>query len=142
MGPSVWWSEDVVAGVGLSLGVLPFVLSGVGGEALVGQAERLRLFVEGGAGGVDLGGVGGALVSRRALLSHRAVVVGGGREDLLEALGAFERGVVDERVVSGVVGGGGVAFLFSGQGSQWAGMGRGLYDAFPVFAGELDVLVW
>jgi acyl transferase domain-containing protein/D-arabinose 1-dehydrogenase-like Zn-dependent alcohol dehydrogenase/acyl carrier protein len=119
--------------------VLPFILSASSGEALVGQAGRLRAFVQD-QPDVDLGGVGGALALRRESLSHRAVALADGQDGLVGALGALERGAVDESVVSGVVGGGSVAFLFSGQGSQWAGMGRGCYEAFPVFASEFDRL--
>ncbi|HEY3945925.1 MAG TPA: beta-ketoacyl synthase N-terminal-like domain-containing protein, partial [Solirubrobacteraceae bacterium] len=47
-------------------GVLPFLVSGSSVGGLVGQAGRLGGFVGGLGGGVGLGGVGGALVLRRA----------------------------------------------------------------------------
>ncbi|MGA8363767.1 MAG: SDR family NAD(P)-dependent oxidoreductase [Solirubrobacteraceae bacterium] len=119
--------------------VSPFLVSASSAEALAGQAARLRSFVEG-EPELDLHGVGSALALRRGSLSHRAVVVAEGHEDLLGGLLSLEQGGVEDGVVGGIVGGGRLAFLFSGQGSQWAGMGRDLYDAFPVFASELDVL--
>jgi acyl transferase domain-containing protein/acyl carrier protein len=121
-------------------GVAPFLVSGFGGDALGAQAGRLHSFLEG-EPGLDLYGAGCELALRRASLSHRAVVVAEDREELLTGLNAVELSGTLDGVVSGAAAGEGrLAFLFSGQGSQWAGMGRELYEAFPAFAGELDLL--
>jgi mycoketide-CoA synthase len=130
-------AEEVGGGALLGGEVLPFLVSASSDEALAGQAGRLRAFLEGDRV-VELGDVGSTLASRRSALPHRAVVVAGGREDLVASLGSLERGDVDDRLVSGVAGGGGkVAFLFSGQGSQWVGMGAELWDSSAVFAGQM-----
>jgi acyl transferase domain-containing protein/short-subunit dehydrogenase/acyl carrier protein len=117
-------------------GVVPWVVSGRGGGALRGQAGRLWGFVSGepGVGVVDVG----LSLAGRAALEDRAVVLGGGREELLGGLGALARGEGVSGVVRGVVGGGGVAFLFTGQGAQRVGMGRELYGLFGVFRGAFD----
>src|SRR5580693_5734248 len=73
-------------------------------------------------------------------LAHRGVVIGADRDELLAGLAAVQR----EQPVGGVVTGksgrlpGEVAFVFPGQGSQWAGMARALYDTSPVFRAELQ----
>ncbi|MEZ0094196.1 type I polyketide synthase, partial [Streptacidiphilus sp. EB129] len=108
------------------LTVVPWVLSGRTEEALRSAAGRLR----DSAGELDPVDVGFSLASGRAALEHRAVVLGGGREELLAGLG--------DLAVRGVVRSGRSAVLFTGQGAQWAGMGRELYAAFPVFAAALD----
>ena len=117
--------------------VLPFVLSGSSEAGLVGQAARLRAFVEAGEG-LDGLGVAGALALGRAHLSHRAVVMAGGLGELVDGLGRFERGEVVEGLVSGVARRDGrVGFVFPGQGGQWPGMAVELLDASPVFAAAM-----
>nr|WP_267895518.1 type I polyketide synthase [Streptomyces sp. RTd22] len=121
-------------------GVVPWVVSGRGEAALRGQAARLFSRVEGEAelSPVD---VGWSLASGRAALEDRAVVVGGTAAELAAGLGVVARGEEAPGVTlgRGVAGGGGrVAVVFSGQGSQRVGMGRELYGRFPVFARAFD----
>ncbi|GAO07614.1 polyketide synthase [Streptomyces lydicamycinicus] len=112
-------------------GPVPWVLSARSPQALVGQAERLGAFV---ARQPELGlaDVGFSLATSRAGLEYRAVVTGSDRESLLGALGALPS-------VSGPVAGEGrLGVLFTGQGAQRLGMGRELYETYPVFARAWD----
>ena len=121
------------------LPVVPLLVSGRGELALRAQAARLYscLEADSGLGVLD---VAHTLAGARAQLECRGVVVGGGREGLLEGLRVLSRGGSGV----GVVGGGGVvrsgltAFLFSGQGAQRVGMGRELCGVFPVFGEVFD----
>ncbi|MFG2632272.1 type I polyketide synthase, partial [Streptomyces sp. NPDC048473] len=108
-------------------GVVPVVLSGRSAGALRDQAVRLRGLVVADEG-VGLGDLAFSLVSSRASHDHRAVVSVGSRVELLDALEGLAEGRVSAGTVQGVVGGGGLAFLFSGQGAQFPGMGCELYE--------------
>ncbi len=123
---------------GWALGVVPWVLSGRGEGGLCGQAGRLGAFVveERDVGVVDVG----FSLAGRSVLEDRAVVLGGDRGELLGGLGVLARGEDAPGVVRGMasVGGERVAFLFTGQGAQRVGMGRELYEAFPVFRAVFD----
>ncbi|WP_437970633.1 SDR family NAD(P)-dependent oxidoreductase [Sorangium sp. So ce260] len=73
---------------------------------------------------------------RRSHHEHRLAVVGRSGEELGEALESFLRVETRPGVASGEAQRGGrpkVVFVFPGQGSQWAGMGRALLDEEPVF---------
>ncbi|WP_306303386.1 type I polyketide synthase, partial [Microtetraspora niveoalba] len=117
-------------------GAVGLVVSAKTADGLRAQAERLTGFVA--ESDADVRDVAWSLATTRAALAHRAVIVGGDRAGLLRGLNALAVGESSAGVVSGVAGEGRTAFLFTGQGSQRAGMGRGLYDAFPVYARAYD----
>ncbi|HWO18950.1 MAG TPA: SDR family NAD(P)-dependent oxidoreductase [Kofleriaceae bacterium] len=112
---------------------VPVLLSAKTEAALRGQAERLRAHLEAHPE-LELADVAYSLATTRAQLEHRAAVVVRDRSELLGALGALaESSAVGQRTSDGKL-----AVLFTGQGSQRAGMGRALYEAFPVFREALD----
>ncbi|MEV1056663.1 type I polyketide synthase [Micromonospora chalcea] len=113
------------------------VLSARDAAALHEQARRLRTLVDG-EPDLTIADVGRALATARSAFEHRAVLLPADRAGLLAALGALADDEPSAAVVRGIARSGRTAVLFSGQGAQRAGMGRGLYGAFPVFAAALD----
>ncbi|MET9418683.1 type I polyketide synthase, partial [Streptomyces klenkii] len=120
-------------------GVLPWVLSGRSEAALRAQAARLLSFVAA-HDELSVRDIGHSLAVGRSSFTHRAVVWGMDRSDVLLALSTVVVGESGPGVVVGAVGTGKSAFLFSGQGSQRLGMGRELYDRFAVFADAFDAV--
>ncbi|WP_459650927.1 SDR family NAD(P)-dependent oxidoreductase [Kitasatospora sp. Ki12] len=115
---------------------LAWPLSGHTEAALQAQAARLLAHVE--ATDADPRDIAHSLTTTRAQLDQRAVVIGTGRDELLDALRALAESQSHPGVIPGRSADGQLAFLFTGQGAQHLGMGRELYEAFPVFASALD----
>nr|WP_265537809.1 non-ribosomal peptide synthetase/type I polyketide synthase [Streptomyces sp. NEAU-H33] len=120
--------------------VVPVVLSGASEEALRAQAARLLEWVES-RPEASLMDLGFASVTTRSALEYRGAVVAGDRAELLEGLAALTAGEPSSNLVESqgtAVGGSGVVWVFPGQGSQWAGMARGMRESSPVFAARLE----
>nr|WP_241561166.1 type I polyketide synthase [Streptomyces orinoci] len=117
--------------------VLPWVLSAKSEAGVRAQAERLLAFLDGRS---DLSpiDIGYSLAVARSRFEHRAVVVGAVRDELLAGVRALASGEVSGAVVAGGASRSKLALLFTGQGSQRAGMGRELYETFPVFAAAFN----
>ncbi|KJS52359.1 hypothetical protein VM98_31915, partial [Streptomyces rubellomurinus subsp. indigoferus] len=113
--------------------VVPWVLSARDDEALRTQAGQLAAFLRADPD-ADLRAIGHTLLTGRASLERRAVVLGQTRGELLTGLTALTEGVAAPELVTG----GGTferpVFVFPGQGSQWLGMGAELLDTSEVFA--------
>ncbi|WP_460110342.1 SDR family NAD(P)-dependent oxidoreductase [Streptomyces sp. YKOK-J1] len=115
-------------------------LSARGLPSLRGQAARLLEAVEN-RPELPLASVAATLAHHRTHFEHRAVLHASDRAGLLDGLRALADGRTDPDRVTGpvpAVPGGKLAFVFPGQGSQWAGMARDLLERDPVFADELD----
>ncbi|MCP5532319.1 MAG: amino acid adenylation domain-containing protein [Akkermansiaceae bacterium] len=106
------------------------VLSARSRTALEEMSKRLADRIE--AETPDLADVSLTLATGRKAFSHRRLVVAGDAADAVAALRDdfrdFEAPASERQV----------AFLFPGQGSQYVGMTRGLYDAEPVFRAAID----
>ncbi|MFA3875982.1 aminotransferase class I/II-fold pyridoxal phosphate-dependent enzyme [Streptomyces sp. MMCC 100] len=90
--------------------------------------------------GVPLAALCRSANTGRSQLPHRAVLTAGTTGELDAALGALIRGEPALDVARGGPAHGSaptVAFLFGGQGTQYPGMGRELYDTHPAFARTL-----
>ncbi|MFD6227315.1 type I polyketide synthase [Streptomyces sp. NPDC060232] len=120
-------------------GLLAWPLSAADEDALRESAARLRDAVSGGQPPAPAD-IAHSLATGRAALAHRAVVLATGHEEFTAALTALADGTAATSVHRGTAASapGRLAFLFTGQGSQRPGMGRELYEAFPVFARALD----
>ncbi|GAA4526046.1 type I polyketide synthase [Amycolatopsis samaneae] len=132
--------EPDAAGAGTwpaSRGPLAWVLSARSGTALRAQAERLRAYLAE-RPGLDPVDVGFSLATRRAVMDHRAVVLGADPGELLAGLdGLAGRGTATAGPAGPAVTPARVAFVFPGQGSQWPGMAAGLLSSSEVFAGRM-----
>ena len=131
-------AEDAAA-AGPAAAPVPWVVTGRSGPALRGQAERLLAHLRD-RPGLDPRDVALSLATTRSVFEHRAVVLGEDRGELLRGLDALAAGEAAPQLVAGAAGDGRTAFLFAGQGSQRPGMGRELYEAYPVFAGAFDAV--
>ncbi|WP_461088129.1 ketoacyl-synthetase C-terminal extension domain-containing protein, partial [Streptomyces deserti] len=99
------------------ISVVPLLVSGKGEAGLRAQAARLRAWLVDHPD-ADLPDVAYSLVTSRAQLEWRGAVVGNGRDELLARLSVLAESGTGAGVVSGAVGSGSTAFLFTGQGAQ------------------------
>ena len=104
--------------------------------ALTRSARQLREALD--EQEMDLYTLAGNLSRRRTHFATRTAFAARDQRELVEALDAFIEdpapvATVDDRERR-------VALVFSGQGTQWAGCGRALYDADPVFRRTVDAI--
>ncbi|MDV5148007.1 beta-ketoacyl synthase N-terminal-like domain-containing protein [Streptomyces sp. SBC-4] len=109
-------------------GAVPWPVSAKTPAALDAQIGRLAAYADARTD-LDPAAAARTLISGRTAMDHRAVAIGDSRKALRDALHMPEgliRGTATDL--------GRVAFVFPGQGTQWAGMGAELLDTSQEFA--------
>jgi 6-methylsalicylic acid synthase len=120
-----------------------FALSGASEEALGRRAGDLADWLSKQADDLSLHSLAHTLANRRSHLGHRATVTASTPGELIERLRKLAQDEPADDVVTGnplADRGTGLVWVFSGHGSQWAGMGRELLATEPAFAAVLDEL--
>ncbi|WP_327139044.1 type I polyketide synthase [Nocardia sp. NBC_01327] len=118
--------------------VTPLLLSGATPEALRALASRIGEHI---AAHPDVAAadIVHTLATTRAGLRYRAAILPQGDRAVRQALTGFGDGTARGDVITGIAPGNRrLAFLFPGQGSQFAAAGAELYRAEPAFAAVLD----
>jgi acyl transferase domain-containing protein len=108
--------------------------------ALRDSASRLNAVFDG-TDAPTLADVATTLATGRTHHAHRVAFLCDSSDELRLALSAIQVGEAPARGARGVVRDGElrkIGFVFTGQGSQYPGMGRALYDREPVFREVLD----
>ncbi|MGE2718063.1 type I polyketide synthase [Mycolicibacterium litorale] len=131
--PAVWQPAPAVS---------TLVVSGKSGERIAATAAALGEWMSGPGVGVGLADVAHTLNHHRTTHPVFATVTARDHTQAIAGLQALAAG----ETAPGVVGphdgpcGPGTVFVYSGQGSQWAGMGRRLLADEPAFAAAIDEL--
>ncbi|MFJ4658845.1 type I polyketide synthase [Nocardia sp. NPDC088792] len=114
---------------------LPWIISAKTDQAIRAAAQRLSDHPH----GASSAEIGYSLTTTRSLLDRRAVVIAADETGFRAGLDALARGESAAHVVLGTATAvpGRTAFVFPGQGSQWAGMALELLDSAPVFAARM-----
>lgn len=128
--------EDTATG---SVGPAVFPVSASSPEALRETAHRLAGWVDERAHFLVASDLAYTLARRRTHRSVRTAVIAGGTGELVAGLRAVAAGDTAHRPAVGR-GDRGPVWVFSGVGSQWAGMGADLLSNEPVFAATLATL--
>ncbi|MET9819973.1 acyltransferase domain-containing protein, partial [Streptomyces sp. NPDC006355] len=116
---------------------LPLLVSARTRDALRAQAGNWADWLTGGDA-TGLPGVAAAAALHRTHFGARAAVLADTVDEAVEALRALAADGAHPKLVEGEAVDGGLAVLFTGQGSQHRGMGRELYERFPAFQQAFD----
>ncbi|KAL6863280.1 putative PKS/NRPS-like protein biosynthetic cluster [Amphichorda felina] len=116
---------------------LPFLVSAGTDAALVQQAVKLRRRISSGHDSLD--DVAYSLATARNHLRKRLVVMASDKEELLSKLDKLIAGT-NSPSTPPPIGDRRLAMMFTGQGSQHAGMGKQLWRDYPVFREAIEAI--